>query len=299
MEEAMNVTIGSAPDSWGVWFPSDERQTPWHRFLDEVAEAGYEWTELGPYGYLPTDPETLRAELAKRNLRITGATVIADLDAPDSWPEVERQVRGGGALAHALGGEFIVLIDDPYTNLFTGEQIAPKRLDDEGWERLIRTTHRAADIARDHFGQRLVFHPHAETHVEYEDQIERLLADTDPERVGLCFDTGHHAYRGGDPVAFMKKHHARIPYLHLKSVRPEMIAKVARENIPFAIAVGSDMFCEPSEGAVDFLAFRDVLRDIDYSGLAVVEQDMYPVPFDKPLPIAKRTRAYLREIGIG
>ena len=112
-------------------------------------------------------------------------------------------------------------------------------------------------------------------------------------------DTGHHAYRGGDPVAFIKKHHARIPYLHLKSVRPEMITKVEAENIPFAIAVGDDMFCEPSEGAVDFIAFRDVLREIDYTGYAIVEQDMYPAPFDKPLPIAKRTRAYLREIGIG
>jgi inosose dehydratase len=60
-----------------------------------------------------------------------------------------------------------------------------------------------------------------------------------------------------------------------------------------------DMFCEPSAGAVDFLAFRDVLSDIDYEGFAIVEQDMYPAPFDKPLPIAKRTRAYLREIGIG
>ncbi|HEY8291220.1 MAG TPA: sugar phosphate isomerase/epimerase [Thermomicrobiales bacterium] len=295
----MNVTVGTAPDSWGVWFPSDERQTPWQRCLDEMAEAGYEWTELGPYGYLPTDPETLRAELAKRNLRIAGATVIATLEDPDGWPEVERQVLGGGALAHALGGEFVVLIDDPYTNLFTGEAVAPKRLDDAGWRRFIATTHRAADIARERFGQRLVFHPHAETHVEYEDQIERFLADTDPERVGLAFDTGHHAYRGGNSIAFMRKHHDRIPYLHLKSVRPEMIAKVKEENIPFAIAVGNDMFCEPSEGVVDFLAFRDVLREINYTGYAMVEQDMYPAPFDKPLPIAKRTRAYLREIGIG
>jgi inosose dehydratase len=295
----MDVTVGTAPDSWGVWFPSDERQTPWERCLDEMAEAGYAWTELGPYGYLPTDPDTLRAALATRHLGITGATVIATLEDPDGWPEVERQVLGGGALAHALGGEFVVLIDDPYTNLFTGEQIAPKRLDDAGWRRFIATTHRAADIARDRFGLRTVFHPHAETHVEYEDQIERFLADTDPARVGLCFDTGHHAYRGGDPVAFMAKHHDRIPYLHLKSVRPEMIAKVEAENIPFAIAVGSDMFCEPSEGAVDFLAFRDVLRAIDYTGWGIVEQDMYPAPFDKPLPIAKRTRAYLREIGIG
>ncbi len=73
----MDVTIGTAPDSWGVWFPSDERQTPWHRCLDEIAEAGYEWTELGPYGYLPTDVPTLRAELAKRNLRVTGSAVAA------------------------------------------------------------------------------------------------------------------------------------------------------------------------------------------------------------------------------
>ena len=49
----MNITIGSAPDSWGIWFPSDPQQTPWHRFMDEIVEAGYEWTELGPYGYLP------------------------------------------------------------------------------------------------------------------------------------------------------------------------------------------------------------------------------------------------------
>ncbi len=71
------------------------------------------------------------------------------------------------------------------------------------------------------------------------------------------------------------------------------------ERIPFAIAVGGDMFCEPSRGAVDFAAFRDALREVNYDGWAVVEQDMYPAPFDKPLPIARRTREYLRNIGIG
>ena len=83
------------------------------------------------------------------------------------------------------------------------------------------------------------------------------------------------------------------------SVDPVKRKRVADENIPFAIAVAEDMFCEPAKGAVDFVAFRDVLREIDYRGWAIVEQDMYPAPFDKPLPIAKRTRAYLREIGIG
>jgi inosose dehydratase len=97
----------------------------------------------------------------------------------------------------------------------------------------------------------------------------------------------------------MRKHHARIPYLHLKSVDGTMRAEVAAENIPFATAVATDVFVEPAKGVVDFIAFRDLLREIDYVGFGIVEQDMFPAPFDKPLPIAKRTRAYLREIGIG
>src|ERR1039457_7712368 len=71
-DNPMSITIGTAPDSWGVWFPSDPKQTPWHRFLDEVVEAGFEWIELGPYGYLPTDIEVLRHELNRRRLKVSG-----------------------------------------------------------------------------------------------------------------------------------------------------------------------------------------------------------------------------------
>jgi inosose dehydratase len=97
----------------------------------------------------------------------------------------------------------------------------------------------------------------------------------------------------------MRKHHRRIAYLHLKSIDGAIQKKVVADNIPFALAVGMDMFCEPSKGMVDFRAFKDVLSEVGYNGWAVVEQDMYPAPFDKPLPIATRTRTYLRTIGIG
>ena len=193
----------------------------------------------------------------------------------------------------------MVLIDDTYSDLFTGASTRPSRLDESGWKQLIETTHRVADLVKSRFGLQLAFHPHAETHVEYEDQIDAFLEQTDPARVAICLDTGHHAYRGGDPVAFFRRHHARIPYLHLKSVDPVKQEWVAREHVPFAIAVANDMFCEPSIGVVDFVAFRDALREADYDGLATVEQDMYPAPFDKPLPIAARTRAYLRSIELG
>ncbi len=294
----MNVTVGSAPDNWGVWFPSDPEQTPWNRFLDELCEAGFEWTELGPYGYLPTDTSVLRQELSQRGIKVTGTFAMADLADPAQWQALERQVLGAGEVLAALGAKFLVLIDGIYTNVFTGEFLTAAELNESGWKRLIETTHKVADIAQSRFGLQTVFHPHAETHVEYEAQIERFLADTEPH-IKLCLDTGHHVYRGGDAVRFMRKHHARIPYLHIKSVDPVVRAKVQEARIPFGVAVGQDMFCELSRGAVDFAAFRDVLQDINYQGWAIVEQDMYPAPFDKPLPIARRNRQYLREIGIG
>ena len=84
----MTIRVGTAPDSWGVWFPSDPKQTPWHRCLDEIAEAGYEWTELGPYGYLPTDLPTLQRELDRRHLKVTGAVGLVHMEDASAWPEL-------------------------------------------------------------------------------------------------------------------------------------------------------------------------------------------------------------------
>ena len=293
----MGVVLGSAPDSWGVWFADDPRQTPWHRFLDEIAAAGYRWTELGPYGYLPTDPVRLRSELEARGLGVSGTFAMFPLEDAHRWGAMRDEVERTCELIRSFDGRYLILIDDIYSNLFTGESLAPATLDDASWEQLVRTTNEIADVAERH-ELAVVFHPHAETHVEYEPQIERLLADTD-ERVGLCLDVGHHAYRGGDPVEFMRRHHSRIPYLHLKSVDPDVQRHVEAEGIPFAKAVEIDMFVEPSKGAVDFPALRDLLDEIGYDGFGIVEQDMYPAPFDKPFPIAKRTHDYLTKIGLG
>lgn len=296
---SIEVKIGSAPDNWGVWFPNDPKQIPWERFLDEAAEAGYPWIELGPPGYLPPDPTVLAPELEKRGLVATTGFVMHHLEDPALWPKTESELHSVGRVLQQLDAPFLLLIDDTYTDLFTGAVIRPQTLDEDGWKRLIDATHRVAMIARDRYALRVVFHPHTDTHVEFEDQIEKFLEDTDPSLISLCFDTGHHAYRGGNAVEFMRRHHSRIPYLHLKSVDPEIRQRVTAEKIPFAKAVAMGVFCEPSRGAVDFKAFRDVLDQVNYRGWAIVEQDMYPAPFDKPMPIAKRTRAYLKEIGIG
>jgi inosose dehydratase len=265
--------------------------------LDEVAAAGYEWTELGPYGYLPTDATQLKKELNHRGLKISAAYVFRHFEDTSLWPEIEREVLDTGRLLAELQAKFLVLIDYTYTDLFTGEQYKPSHLDEIAWKRLIGAIHKVADLVRP-FELQVVFHNHADTHVQFESQIVALLEQTDP-RVSLCLDTGHLAYRGGDPVSFLHRYHQRIPYLHLKSVDKDLRAKVEREKIPFAKAVDMGIFVEPSQGIVDFVALRDVLRGINYQGWATVEQDVYPAPLDKPFPIAQRTRAYLREIGIG
>ena len=105
----MKVQIGGAADSWGIWFSDDRHQMPWQRFLDEVAEAGYGWLELGPYGYLPTDLTVLRSELDRRGLKISANWAMAPLEDVSAWPELERQVLGcpdepRAARAHPQGG---------------------------------------------------------------------------------------------------------------------------------------------------------------------------------------------------
>jgi inosose dehydratase len=303
----MKARIGNAPVSWGVWFSSDPLQPPWRRFLDEVAEAEYEWIELGPYGYLPTDLRLLRSELDSRGLKVAGSAIEGILYDPAGWPNtgslgqisLSGQLEGVGPLLAELGAEYLILIDNTYTEMRTGAPIAPATLDTEQWKRLIETTHAVAEAARDRYGLQLLFHPETDSHVEFEDQIEAFLSATDPGLVSLCLDIGHFANRGGDPVAFLRKHCRRIPYLHLKNIDAAVSAKAKGEGISFAPAVALGLFVEPAEGVIDMRAIRDTLEKSAFDGWVIVEQDMYPAPFDRPLPIAKRTRAYLREIGFG
>ena len=295
----MGMKIGNSPESWGVFGPIDPTQVPWDRCLDEIAEAGYDLVELGPYGYLPTDPDRLGQELDRRGLEISAATVIGPFQDASAWPDIERQIIQGGELVAPIGAKHIVLISDIYSSSSARASNVPSRLDDRAWKQLIDTTHRAADLVRERFGLEPTFHPCADSHVEYEEQIETFLEQTDPSRVGLCLDTGHHAYRGGDPVRFTRRHHDRIAYLHLKSVDGDLREKVNAENITVEEATKMGVFCEPADGAVDLRALGDVLREINYDGLAIVEQDMHRPDHDAPLGIARRTREYLREVGIG
>ncbi|WMX46931.1 sugar phosphate isomerase/epimerase family protein [Streptomyces roseicoloratus] len=293
------IRIGSAPDSWGVWFPDDPRQVPWQRFLDEVAGAGYEWIELGPYGYLPTDPAVLAEETGRRGLRVSAATVFTGLHhGPAVWDRTWAHVAENAALAQAMGARHLVVIPAFWRDDRTGEVLEDRTLTAGQWRQLTGLTERLGREVRERYGLRLVVHPHADTHIDGEENVTRFLDATDPDLVALCLDTGHYAYCGGDSVKLIETYGERIGYLHLKQVDPAVLARVVAEEMPFGPAVAAGVMCEPPAGTPALEPVLAAARALDVDLFAIVEQDMYPCDPDAPYPVAVRTRGFLRSCGL-
>jgi inosose dehydratase len=299
---AYRLLLGSCPDSWGVWFADDPRQTPWSRFLDELAEVGYRYLELGPYEYLPTDPARLRDEVGRRGLTVAGGTVAghSGLHKPGDFGAILAETRRVAELTAALGARHVIFVPVPgYRDDTTGGYLEPPELDADSWRTLISATNEIGrQIAQD-YGVRLQFHPHADSHVMTQPQVERFLTDTDPQYVSLCLDTGHLAYGRADSVEIITSFPSRIGYVHIKQMDPAILAKAEAEDLSFGQTVAMGASCEPPYGLPDIPPVLAALDGLGAELFTVVEQDMYPCDFGKPKPIAARTYAYLNSHGLG
>jgi inosose dehydratase len=292
------ITLGTAPDSWGVWFPDDPQQVPWSRYLDEVRDAGYVLTELGPYGYLPTDPGHLRDELDARHLSLTGGTVFVALHrGSDALEKAKADCDAEMATIGPLGARHLVILPEGYTDL-DGNLTASPDLSDDEWRALLSGMSELGRYVAGEHGAELTFHTHAASHVGSQDEIERFLDGTDPETVQLCLDTGHVAYCGADNLKLIRDYPDRIAYVHLKQVDPVIQARVRDEGLGFAPAVRLGAMVEPPLGEPDMPAVLSALGSLDRELYCIVEQDMYPCEPDRPLPIATRTREYFATHGL-
>lgn len=292
------IRVGSAPDSWGVWFPDDAQQVPWQRFLDEVTEAGYAWIELGPYGYLPTDPARLTKETGRRGLTVSAGTVFTSLHrGPDVWDATWEHVSQVAELTRAMNAKHLVVIPSFWRDDKTAELIEPPTLTAGQWRHLATGMERLGREVRERYGLQIVVHPHADTHIDTEENVARFLDATDSDLVNLCLDTGHYAYCGGDSVKLIETYGERIGYLHLKQVDPAILADVVKNEIPFGPAVQRGVMCEPPNGVPELEPVLTAAQNLDVDLFAIVEQDMYPCPPDQPFPIAQRTRRFLRSCG--
>ncbi|MER5795301.1 TIM barrel protein [Streptomyces sp. NPDC001980] len=295
---AGNLCLGSAPDSWGIWFPEDEHQVPYTRFLDELKQAGYEWFELGPYGYLPTDPRRLQEELDARGLKVSGGTAFGALHRPEAWDEMLAHVRQVAALTQAAGAHHLVLIPPMYRDEKTGAFTESPELTAEQWAGFGRAADRLGRLLLDEYGVRLVIHPHADSHIQTQPEIERLLDESDGRYTNLCLDTGHVAYGGGDNVDLIRRFGERVGYVHIKQMDPEILAQVAAEDLGFGEAVKRGVCVSPPAGVPDPAEVIAELAGLDAELFVIVEQDLYPCAPEVPLPIATSTREYLNGRGL-
>jgi inosose dehydratase len=275
---ASRFKFASAPDSWGVLdYPGPSWEQSYQKMLDEMVVAGYAGTELGPYGFLPTDAKLLASELTGRGLKLLGSFVPAVLSDPASTRVVVDHIRKVGGLLADLGAPFLVLADAQSDER---DRIAGRVPADgsggwnaEQWKQVAKVVAEAAGVTTE-FGLDLVFHPHISTYVETPEETEHFFDVTSASNIGLCLDTGHCLYAGGDPVAEAEKYRDILRFVHLKDVDESVLAEVRRNEMNFEQAIEANVFTIIGQGSIDFPEFLRVLGKNNYSGWMVVEQDV-------------------------
>ncbi len=305
----MDVTVTCAPCCWGVDDVANPHLPPWQKVLDEARDAGFGGLELGPYGYMPLDVNLVGEALVSRGLSIVAGTIFDDLVTPANRENLMRQTREICALITALPqppahegqrfpAPYLTVMDWGHDarDYAAGHSDRAVRLSDEAWAGMMETLRQIADVAKG-YGVRAVIHPHAGGHIEFADEIERLVADIPPEVAGLCLDTGHTLYAGMDPVATLEKYWDRLDYIHFKDIDAGVFADVMGRKIRFFDACGEGVMCPIGRGVIDYPAIHALLQAKGYGGYITIEQERDPRNTGSILEDLAASRSYLRETG--
>jgi inosose dehydratase len=299
--------FASAPDSWGVLdYPGPSWAQSYEKMLDEMVEAGYTGSELGPYGFFPTDPKILQPQLEKRKLKLLASFVPVKMTDPAASQAVMERIRKVGNLLATLKAPFLVIADDqsPERNAFSGRAYDKgcPTLSAEQWKHIGKIVADAEKVANE-FGLDLVFHPHVATYVETPDECERFYDATSHTNVGLCLDTGHCVYGYGDSVKEAEKYKSKLRFVHIKDCNTKVLEEARRNKWTFEEAIEHKVFTVIGQGNIDFPAFFRALVKNEYSGWSVVEQDVKfgatPIPPAQSVAASlKYLRGVVNELGV-
>lgn len=287
-----NNPIGIAPIGWtNDDMPDLGKEVTFEQCVSEMSLAGYVGCEIG--NKYPKDVPTLKKALELRGLRIANAWFSTFLTTkPYEETEAEfikhidflaamgAKIVGVSEQGHSIQGTMLAVFDEKYV------------MNDSEWKLLCDGLNRLGRLAKER-GISLTFHHHMGTVVQTSAEIDRLMEGTDPELVGLLFDSGHLAYCGEPYLAVLSRYVDRVRHVHLKDVRPDVVAKVKAGKKSFLEGVRMGAFTVPGDGAIDFKPIFDILGDAGYSGWLLVEAEQDPA-IANPLEYAMKARAYIR-----
>lgn len=307
------IRIANAPCSWGAleFAGLKPEAIGYAQMLDELKATGYVGSELGDWGYMPTEPGALRAELAKRELAMVGAFVPVALKYPEMHGTGEASALKVARLLAAVAesqerSPLLILADangsDPVRTQHAGRVTSEMGLSAAEWKTFAQGAQRIARSVRTETGLSVAFHHHCAGYVETTNEIARFLEMTDPDLIGLVFDTGHYLYGTGQVdgervLAGLERFGERVLHVHFKDCQPQVAEQARREGWDYFTAIQHGVFCELGKGNVPFAEVGQWLRDRGYQGWIVVEQDVLP-GLGSPRESAERNRIYLRTIGM-
>jgi len=300
----MAIKVASAPINWGIMehveLPPDY---PYNRVLDEIKAAGYSGTELGPSGFLPADSTVLRDELAKRSLTLCSAFVDMELGNKAAHAAGLDFVSRSAKLISEAGARLLVLSDKitAERNATSGRRSDANQVSwsEAEWQAAAAAIREILKCCKA-LGLRVAFHHHVGSHVETPEEIDRLFSLFPADELGLCLDTGHYVYGGGDTIEFLEKQVSRVWCVHLKDMYDKKASEARQQKMNFHQAVRHGVFAPLGKGSIDFPRVISLLQRGNFDGWVVVEADVLPggVGADAPLANAIAGREYLRRLGI-
>jgi inosose dehydratase len=298
------IKIANAPCSWGALeFELEGKSLGYKQILTEMVETGYAGTELGDWGFMPSDPKELKKVLDEKKLQLLGAFVPVALASLESHAAgIELALKTAGLMFDAgYTNAFIVLADENGSveeRTKNAGRITPEMgLTEIQWKIFADGVEKIAQAVKDTYGMRTVFHHHCGGFVETPDEVAKLIELTSPDLLGLCLDMGHFAFGGGNPVEALEKYYNRIWHVHFKDF-DQKVGKVAKENnYDYFKSVEQGVFCELGKGSVDFESSLKIMKEKGYDGWIVVEQDVLP-GMGNPKVCAKRNREFIESLGL-
>lgn len=298
------IKVANAPCSWGVLeFELEGKAPDYIQVLNEIKETGYEGTEFGDWGFMPTVPDKLKAELIDRKLDMVGAFVPVLLKDKSKHTEgINTAVKTAKLMRDAgYTDSFIVLADEngsiPERTRNAGRITPELGLSEDEWLVFGEGANELAKRVKDETGLRTVFHHHCGGYVETPDEVDKLMQITDPNLLGLVLDMGHYKFGGGDPLNALKKYSDRIWHIHFKDCDDKIAAQSRKEEWDYFESVRNGVFCELGKGSVDFEAIVSELKKMNYKGWIVVEQDVLP-GMGEPKACAQNNRDFIKKLGL-
>lgn len=260
--------------------------------MSDIAALGFVASEMSPV--YPQEPRALVTALASHGLTLSAAFSWVTLAHEELLAEEVERARRHVEFCRAAGARHVIVAEASNSVWDArGPQPTVAPLSDKQWRRLSAAFDELGAYANG-LGLTLSVHPHGGTAIETPDEVERLLASTDPQLVGYCLDSGHVAYGGGDALQVAERFAGRVRYVHLKDVRVPALRRAQAEGATFRQAVERHVFAAPGAGDLDFEGVVAVLRRAGYRGWYVVEAEQDPTVHD-PALVTGAARRYLQE----